>query len=166
MLAVSTGVFSGSSLDDFRQVSSTVEIPLTVPENAKSVSFYYNVISEEMPEWQGQGFNDKITNFFVKPSTREVLAKLAEEDIDTSNWEQKEVDENFFPGGDSTAGILGWNKVELSSDELKNLAGQDVMLRVHVEDSGDTIYNTTALISDINFVTEVEKQVPTGNKTV
>ncbi len=162
-LAVNTGALTGTSQDDYKTSKSTAEITLTVPENAKSVSFYYNVVSEEPMEWVGTQFNDKVT-IQLLDENGDVIDTLAQESINASEWVEK-VDYNF-PGGDNTTYAIGWHKVELGVDKLQALAGQKVTLKITAEDKGDTIYNTSALISNINFVTEVEKQVPTGNKTV
>jgi hypothetical protein len=162
-LAVNTGALTGGWSDDAKISKSTAEITLTVPENAKSVSFYYNVVSEEPMEWVGSQFNDKVTIQLLNENG-EVIDTLAQESINASEWVEK-VDYNF-PGGDNTTYAIGWQKIELGVDQLQALAGQTVTLKITAQDTGDNIFNTSALVSDISFVTEVEKQVPTGNKTV
>jgi len=162
-LAVNTGALTGGWQDDSKISKSTAEIKLTIPENAKSVSFYYNVVSEEPMEWVGTIYNDKVTIQLLDENGN-VIDTLAKESINASEWTEK-VNYNF-PGGDNTAYAIGWKKVELGTDKLQALAGQTVTLKITAQDKGDTIYNTSALISDITFVTEVEKEVPTGNKMV
>jgi len=106
------------------------------------IQFNYAMITEEYPEFVGQGFNDDIIIELVTPNgTRQ----LAVETVDGSSFSL--IGGIDFPGGDSTVGWTGWKPVNITVPVPPGGA----TFNLRVRDQGDGIYDTNAIIDNIRF---------------
>ena len=102
-------------------------------------------------EYIGTKFND-IFQADLLSTDGTILETLAFESINTSEWNPitrvipilNTQSGDFFPGGDDTTYHTGWKSVSI--DVLKKYQGQLVVLRFTVQDAGDSVYDTAALI--------------------
>lgn len=153
MVIISTGLGSVNSSN------SSIEQFITFPEGAKTLSFTYNVVSEEPMEWVGSMFDDKFEATFTTEDGQTIV--LAKESINTSTWHP--VSGIDFYGGDSTTYMTGWKTVRY---DVTGLSGSGkIRFRFHVWDVGDSAYDTAALIDDIriSFVDAVDEEDQDGD---
>lgn len=115
-----------------------------VPNNATSITFSYDVVSEEPMEFVGSIYNDTFKVELLDNSGN-ILEVLAMESINTSKWYA--VDGINFPDGDDTTYHTRW--IEVTSKAISKYRGKAVTIRFTVEDAGDTIYDTAALIDSV-----------------
>lgn len=127
------------------KTTSSIYQTFLVPEGATTLSFSYDVVSEEPHEWVGSKFNDEF-KVEILNTEGEVLKPLVYESVNTSKWYA--VDGIDFPGGDQTTYHTRWK--DYSSDVLKDYQGQLIVIRFTVYDCGDAIYDTAALIDSIS----------------
>ena len=117
-----------------------------VPNNASSLSFIYDVVSEEPMEYVGTQFDDIFSVDILNPDGL-VLDNLAYESVNTSEWFA--VDGIDFPNGDHTTYHTRWKTV--TSEGISKYRGQLIVLRFTVQDSGDSIYDTAALVDSVKI---------------
>lgn len=144
---ISTGI--GSQEIDYLNATegSVITQTFKVPSDATTLSFKYNIISEEPLEWLGTQFDDTFKALLYNTSGSEVT-ELAYESIKNSNAsEWTAVDNLDFEGGDSTTYTLGWKTVSV---DISDYAGTYVTLRFCIYDAGDSIYDSVALIDEVN----------------
>ncbi|GGG11901.1 hypothetical protein GCM10010912_65400 [Paenibacillus albidus] len=150
---------------------SYIEQSFIVPEGATTLSFDYNFISEEPKEFVGSKFNDTFkttvtTSVYINtasvvtshvnggPSvTSSVYGNesvvIGTESINGSTpyW----IDENKvaidFYGGDETAYMTNWKHVQFDVSQFAGKAS--IVLRFHVWDQGDSVYDSAVLIDNI-----------------
>ncbi|MFZ5985824.1 MAG: peptidoglycan DD-metalloendopeptidase family protein [Bacillota bacterium] len=137
MAIISTGLGSINSS------SSAIEQSFYVPENSKTLSFDYNVVSEEPMEFVGSRYDDAFR------CTVQLLTgtnQVAYESVNTSKWNY--VSGIDFDAGDSTTYMTGWKHIDL---DVSQYQGQYVTLKFHVWDVGDSAYDTAALIDNVNI---------------
>lgn len=134
-----------SSGPDSAQVESQILQEFTIQPGVTSfaLSFDYDFVTEEYPEWIGQGFNDNMRITLSTPGGGEVL--LAFEEVDTSSFTA--VSGIDFPGGDSTVGHTGWQSVGMN---IPVSQGPGVY-RIRVRDEGDGVFDSNVLIDNIRF---------------
>ena len=98
-----------SSGPDAAQVESQIFQDFTIQADVTSfdISFDYNFLTEEYPEYVGSIYNDNVTISLITPGGGEVV--LAYEDVNTSTFTL--VSGIDFPGGDNTVGQTGWISV-------------------------------------------------------
>ena len=126
--------------------TSCIYQTILIPEGTSTITFSYDVVSEEPMEFVGTKYND-IFSADILSTNGTVLENLAFESVNTSTWYA--VDGINFPGGDDTTYHTRWNSV--SSDAVKDYTGQLVVLRFAVQDAGDAIYDTAVLIDSITI---------------
>ena len=109
-----------------------------------AITFDYDFVTEEWPEYVGTEFNDSLRIVLVEPDGAEVL--LAIETINDSVFFPIEgID---FPGGDDTVGHTGWKTVTAVVPITKGPGSYTV----RIEDAGDDEYDSVALVDRIRLV--------------
>lgn len=126
------------------QTISSIYQTFLVPEGATTLSFSYDVVSEEPMEWWHKGYDDKFVAEILDTKGK-VCEQLVEESVDKSKWYP--VAGINFPDGDDTTYHTRWQ--DYSSDVLAKYQGQLIVIRFTVYDCGDAIYDTAALIDSI-----------------
>lgn len=132
--------------------NSSISQSFFVPHNADTLTFEYNVISEEPSEYVGSQYDDQFdvllnpapTNSDPNPQS----ITVAIETINTSTW--LPISGINFPGGDDTVFETGWQSV---SFDLTPYQGREVELLFRTFDQGDAIYDTAALIDNMLITT-------------
>lgn len=138
MNIISTGL--GSANDS----NSSVEQEFCIPAGVTTLSFDYNVVSEEPMEWVGSQFDDQ---FEATLSSTSSSTTIAYESINTSSWSP--VSGIDFYGGDDTTYMTGWKHVTY---DVSSLAGKGaVTLQFHTWDKGDSIYDTASLLDNVKL---------------
>lgn len=134
-----------SSGPDASQISTSLEQAFTIQSDVTSfkLSFDYNFVTEEYPEFVGTQYNDNLRISLITPSGSTV--QLAYEDVNTSAFTL--VGGIDFPGGDSTVGQTGWKTVSMAVP----VAAGPGTYRIVVRDEGDGIYDSNVLIDKIRF---------------
>ena len=134
MAIISTGLGSvtGSTSILTQKISPTTE--------KHTLTFRYNVVSEEPMEWVGTSYDDKF-GIAIDNGTLTTL-----ESVNSSAWIA--LGDNYFSGGDDTTFHTGWKTYTL---DLSAYIGDCVELKLQVWDVGDSIYDTAALVDDIQL---------------
>ncbi len=143
MALLTTGIGSAESIYLAGTEGSIIYQNFVVPMNATSISFDYDVISEEPMEFVGSKFDDQ---FEVLLSAKDDIASmvLAKESVNSSTWYEFEgVD---FEGGDDTVYHTDWIHVE---KDISQYRGKIVTLRFNIFDVGDSAYDTAAVVDNI-----------------
>lgn len=136
LLFMSTGIGSKSDYN-----SSQVSQVFHIPENATTLTFSYNFISEEPMEWVGDEYDDEfLTNIYAGTSTSTVLR----ESTNTSTWHRTNIT-NFY-GGDNTMYETQWKTVTI---DVEQYAGKAIKLEFNVNNVGDNTYNSVVLIDNV-----------------
>lgn len=136
LLFMSTGIGSKSDYN-----SSQVSQVFHIPENATTLTFSYNFISEEPMEWVGDEYDDEfLTNIYAGTSTGTVLR----ESTNTSTWHRTNIT-NFY-GGDNTMYETQWKTVTI---DVEQYAGKAIKLEFNVNNVGDNTYNSAVLIDNV-----------------
>lgn len=136
LLFMSTGIGSKSDYN-----SSQVSQVFHIPENATTLTFSYNFISEEPMEWVGDEYDDEfLTNIYAGTSTSTVLR----ESTNTSTWHRTNIT-NFY-GGDNTMYETQWKTVTI---DVEQYAGKAIKLEFNVNNVGDNTYNSAVLIDNV-----------------
>ena len=108
-----------------------------------TLSFNYDVVSEEPEEWVGSRFNDKF-EIQILDGNNNILSSEIVETVNTSTWYSLEdVD---FDGGDTTVFHTGWDRKIIDLSDYQN---QIIQIRFLVYDVGDSIYDTATLLDNI-----------------
>lgn len=113
-------------------------------EGKLSISFKYNVVSEEPLEYFGSIYDD---NFTMTVSINGKPTVVVRRTINNSSW--KKIGGINFAGGDSTTYHTGWKTVTKGLGEIK--ADDVVKIEFRVGDKGDSIYDTATLIDDVKL---------------
>ncbi len=108
------------------------------------ISFDYDFVTEEWPEFVGDQFNDSLRIVLVEPGGNEIL--LAVESINQSVFYP--VEGINFPGGDQTVGHTGWKTVSAVIPVTKGPG----TYTVRIEDAGDSLYDSVVLLDRIRLV--------------
>lgn len=122
---------------------SSVAQSFKVPSYASTISFTYDVISDEPMEWVNEGYNDTFNAYLV---TSDGTISLATESTDTSNWVR--ITDVNLPDGDNTTYHTGKIKVTYNISALR---GKNVKLVFVVKDSGDNTYDTAAVVDNVTL---------------
>lgn len=146
MSIITTGLGSGEDSYLMGTEGSSIYQTFTVPEGTTSLSFDYNVVSEEPMEYVGSSFDDKFVAQLLN-SNGEVICELAYESVNTSTWHK--IDGINFEGGDHSTYETTWKQV--TDTTIANYVGQDVTIRFAVWDMQDSIYDTAALIDHVRL---------------
>lgn len=141
MAILTTGI--GSAEEDYLSGTegSVLSQVFRIPENATTLVFTYNVVSEEPMEFVDTSFDD---TFLAQITFSDGTAVIAKENVNDSTWYP--IYNINFEGGDDTTYETGWKIVEV---DVSGIAGQVVNLEFQVYDMGDSIYDTAALIDNV-----------------
>lgn len=137
MAIVSTGL---GSIDDSQ---SSLTQKFRVPTWAKTITFKYNVVSEEPMEYVGSIYDDKAT---VEITDDAGTNQLAFESVNISSW--LPISGIDFAGGDATVFQTGWKTI---TADVTAYQGKFVTLAVRCWDSGDSVYDTAIVIDAIKI---------------
>lgn len=151
---ISTGLGSVGDYDSYITQS------FCVPADATSLSFRYEFVSEEPMCWVGQ-YNDQF-EAHLRDENGDTIAALATESVDSSSWNF--LGPSYFSGGDTYSGSsptcegtyhdgtfhTGWDSVSYDVSAYAGTA-TPVTLYFHVWDASDSIWDTAALIDDIEL---------------
>ena len=119
-----------------------------VPSDASTLSFSYNVLSEEPHEYVGSSFDDQFEAHLFSGEAYSTSHLIASESVNKSSWTPisgVDSDGGLFPGGDGTAYQTG---LKSASFNIEPFRGRTVRLRFRVFDRGDSIYDTAAVIDN------------------
>jgi hypothetical protein len=127
------------------QIQTTMEQKFTIQPGVSNfvVSFSYNFVTEEWPEFVGTSYNDNMRIMLVKPDGTSV--QLAFESVNGSTFFG--VGGIDFPGGDTTVGYTGFKFVTMN---IPVTPGPGTY-RIVVRDEGDGVYDSNVLIDNIRF---------------
>ena len=139
MSIISSGF--GSQNDE---TTSCIYQTILVPNDASTISFTYDVVSEEPMEYVGTRYNDTF-DFEILDIDGNILETLASESVNGSMWYA--VNGIDFPGGDDTTYHTRWQTV--TSDAISKYRNELVVIRAIVRDAGDSIYDTAALVDSV-----------------
>jgi len=107
-----------------------------------TLSFMYDVVSEEPMEWVGSQYDDKFQASIIDEEGNEEV--IVTETVNTSQW--YEISGIDFYGGDDTTYHTGWKSVNF---DISKYRGKTITIKFHVWDKGDSIYDTAALIDKV-----------------
>ena len=139
MAYVSTGPAGAGIVASLRQ-----DFQVQPGVTAFGITFDYDFVTEEWPEFVGTEFNDSLRIVLVEPDGVERL--LAVESVNASEFTAVEgID---FPGGDETVGHTGWKTVSVVVPIVKG-PGAYV---VRIEDAGDDEFDSVVLVDRIRLV--------------
>ena len=141
MAIISTGLGSVSDSN-----SSLIQ-KICGKEGKAKVSFKYNFVSEEPMEYVGSQYDD---NFTVVVTIKSNGKTLLERTINNSAWIP--IAGINFAGGDSTTFHTGWATVSSDLGDIKADDKLEIVFRV--KDKGDSIYDSAALIDDIQLTVD------------
>ncbi|MBD0372447.1 MAG: choice-of-anchor L domain-containing protein [Pyrinomonadaceae bacterium] len=141
-------------------VGSGLKQDFIVPAGVKTLTFDFNFISEEFPEFVGTEFDD---TFRALITTDTKLINFAQVSINQAG-SYTLIGDCGFPGGDTTCGQTGWRQ---ASVDLSAYSGTNTPITVELLfsaiDAGDNIYDTHVLIDNIRFSTVwVDAKLVTG----
>jgi hypothetical protein len=122
----------------------------TVPPNAKHISYKYNFLSEEPPEWLNTKYNDQFEIYVINQKGEKFILETG--DIDHSEWHALEGD--TFQGGDKTASQTGWKT--MTHEIAEESRGEGIRLIFHVWDVGDSLYDSALLLDEIKILESIE----------
>lgn len=111
--------------------------------NSIPISFDYNFVTEEYPEWVGSIYDDKLRITLITPSGN--IVTLAAESVNGSTFIP--VGGIDFPGGDNTVGMTNWQTSTVNVLVTEGAGTYEIF----VEDAGDDIYDSVVLIDNIRF---------------
>ncbi len=137
------GYVSTGPSADFSSSKITQAFTVQSGVNSIPVSFDYNFVTEEYPEWVGTVYNDALYIRMRTPSGNVVT--LATESVNTSTFVT--LGGIDFPGGDNTVGMTGWKPVTMSVPVTEGAGTYEIF----IEDRGDDIYDSVILIDNIRF---------------
>ena len=137
MAIITTGMGASNS-----HTTSTISQTFVIPENASTLTFYYDFVSEEPHEYVGSSYNDTFIATLT-PMKGDAIC-LAKETVNESNWFS--LSGINFTGGDDTVYHTRWSQ---SSTDISSLRGQIVTLTFTTFDLGDTIYDSATLIDSV-----------------
>ncbi len=142
MAIITTGIGSKESEYLAGTEGSILEQTFRVPTGTKSMSFNYDVISEEPTEWIGSVYDDKFAAVITDNTGKS--KQIAFESINNSEW--NEIGDIDFEGGDQTTYHTGWNTATIDVSEYQ---GQIISVRFLTYDVGDSVYDTATIIDSV-----------------
>jgi hypothetical protein len=127
------------------QIQTILEQGFTIQPGVTNfaISFSYDFVTEEWPEYKGSIYNDNMQITLIKPDG--TAAQLAFESVNGSAFFA--VGGIDFPGGDQTVGHTGFKFVSMN---IPVTAGPG-FYRIVVRDEGDGVYDSNVLIDNIRF---------------
>ena len=151
MLQLSTGP---GGTETRAQASLDLALPVdALSDDDLRVELCYNYVTTEYPEWLDSIFNDTMRIRIVLPGGSQV--GQIDESVNSTNW--TEISGIDSLQGDSTVGESGWKcdsiTVPAASLQQPSLGpgGWSTWpaLRIVVDDAGDSIYDSVALVDNI-----------------
>jgi hypothetical protein len=145
MAVITTGI--GSRTTGYLErgtEGSVLSQQFIVPENALSLSFDYDFVSEEPLEYVGNMYNDSF-ELQLRYGTNVVFEKTYES-INSSSWLY--IDAINFDDGDDTAYHTGWKKAKIDISEFR---GKIVTISFIIIDEGDSFYDSACLIDNVEI---------------
>ncbi len=131
-------------------VGSGLKQKFRVPAGARTLTFDFDFISEEFPEFVNTPFDDSFRAVITTDTNQTTFAEVSVNQA--SDVEM--IGDCEFPGGDTTCGHTGWLE---GSVDLSAYAGTNTPVTVELLfsaiDAGDNIYDTHVLIDNIRFST-------------
>lgn len=126
------------------EASSGLKQSFVIPSGAKTLTFDYNFVSEEFPEFRNSIYND---TFNMTLSSSKKSEQIAFESVNSSTTTPVEgID---FPGGDNTVEMTGWKKKTISLSQF----GNPGIITITITDLGDTIYDSVVLLDNFQVIT-------------
>ena len=116
-----------------------------VPQNATTLTFRYDVISEEPMEFVNSQFDDKFL-VEIRDQSGDSLDNRTVETINTSYWYQLDGAKYNFEGGDDTVYHTNWKTFSVDVSQWR---GKLIELRFIVFDVGDSVYDTATLVDNV-----------------
>ena len=130
-----------NSDDAIEGTMSGLRQAFTVPAGATTLVLWYNLVSEEYPEYVEAEYNDV---FLATLQTPNGSVEIAFEEVSSAAFEPVEgVD---FPSGDVTVGQTGWLEATV---DITLYAGTDDIVTLTIHDVGDALFDTVVLIDGI-----------------
>jgi hypothetical protein len=130
-------------------IGASLRQTFTVPAGVQTLSFDFNFVSEEFPEWVGSQYNDAFTAVVTTPNE----ITFARTSVNAARNVGLIGDCNF-PGGDATCGQTGWLQGNVN---LSAFSGTAVPIQLDLIfsaiDAGDNIYDTHVLVDNMRFST-------------
>jgi hypothetical protein len=136
MSIISTGL--GSVSDSKSNFTQDVCLGTT----GDTLSFDYNLVSEEPTEYLNSEFDDKLDVYLVVNGNS---TRIMSKGVNNSTWNA--VNGIDFDGGDSTTFMTGWQTFTYSLADVQQ--GSSVQIKFEVSDVGDSQYDTAALIDNV-----------------
>ena len=135
----------GTGLGAVSDSTSILTRTFKVTDKLSSLSFDYDVVSEEPSEYVGSIYNDTfVVNVTFVSNSGSQTSTILKETVNSSSWEY--LGENYFNGGDNTTYHTGWKTHNINIPE----GTTEIMIEMKIWDLGDSIYDTATLID--NFV--------------
>ncbi len=144
MAVITTGIGSLEKVYKSGTQGSYIYQYFKVPAKAKSLSFSYDIVSEEPLEWVDSEYDDRFYAELIDKNGN-IIKQIALETVNNAKWYS--ISGINFEGGDDTTYHTTWKTVKDTT--ISKYAGQYVFLRFSVSDVGDSIYDTAALIDNI-----------------
>lgn len=144
MAILTTGLGSMEAGYLAQEDGSLLEQTFLVSKDATTISFKYDVVSEEPMEYYGSKYDDKFIASIVDKNGSE--SQIVMETINSAQWYS--IDNIDFEGGDHTTYHTGWKEVEMDISEYR---GERLTLKFLVYDVGDSQYDTATIIDDVQI---------------
>jgi len=138
MAIISTGL--GSVSDS----NTSLKQKLCANEGKATLSFRYDVISEEPMEYVGSAYDDSfVASVRINGKSQTLVARR----INNTSW--KKIGGINFAGGDATTFHTGWRSFSKSIGTVKPSDTIEIVFRV--TDKGDSAYDTAAIIDAVSL---------------
>ena len=150
MAMLSTGI--GAAKEDYilsfegATQGSILQQKIKLTDTVNTLTFDYNMVSEEPQEYIGTQYDDTFIAEILDPNGK-LLEQLVYESVNTSTW--KEVSGFKLTQGQISgrpAWQTGW---ETKSVDLKPYRGQVITLRFIVFDRGDALFDSAGLVDNV-----------------
>ncbi len=148
MLSTGIGAAKENYISGFQGATqgSIMQQTVKLSDDVSSLSFDYNMISEEPPEFVGTKYDDKFVAEILDQNG-DVIKQVANESVNESKWIKAE-GFKLTVGQKSgrSAWQTGWKTANVDMTEYQ---GQTITIRFLVFDCGDSSYDSAALIDNV-----------------
>ena len=152
MAIITTGTGSGQSAYLSGSNESSIKYDLSLLNWNRHLTFSYNMISEEVTEYVGSGFDDSFAVYAILHDGTKV--ELLRNSVNTATWKTgagEMLSTVNFPGGDNTAYQTGWIFCDINLADYGIAFWETDEIVFAVTDVGDSAYDTVVLIDDVEF---------------